>query len=549
MRFYLWNGQRQIGFFSSACAVAAVLLLLCQACPAQLLSIEAVGQVESGRLANDQLAFSNRDYRWQKVPEPISGWDYTRLAGGGRARLTVTCEQAASIWLAAAPTQVGQDLTGWERVEGWEFAYSDRDRTRMQVYQRKLAAGERVTVEQRAWAGGLLLAPSLRLNRLEPQLDFSTVPGVVIHHSPASSGRYIGSPGIARLPDGSYLAKLDEFGPGSREDLSGLTRVFRSEDRGESWTEVAVLEDLFWASLFVHRDIAYLLGTTKQYGRITIRRSLDGGLTWSAAQDETSGLISPQGEYHTAPTPVLEHDGRLYKAIEDASLGRNWGERFGAMMISASVEADLLEASNWTRSNVLPREPSWLEGKFTAWLEGNPVATPEGEVVNLLRVQHPQGGWIARTHLSESGRKLTFDPKSDFLRFPGGAKKFTIRRDEPSGGYWTLSNPVLPPHQEMDAGNVRNAVALMFSRDLQTWEPRCLLLYHPDAERHGWQYLDWLIEGEDLIVASRTAWDDGLGGARRAHDANFLTFHRFPRFRQLQPGDSVVGSKLLDQLK
>lgn len=516
---------------------------------AQSLVVEVTGTAELGRLVEGERAFANRDYQWHDVPETIAGWDCLRLAGGGQTRLTVTGELAATIWMAAAATQAGQDLTGWQRVDEWELTYSDRTRTRMQIYQRKLAAGERVTVEQGAWAGGVLLAPKLQLKLLEPQADFSTVPGVVIHHSPASSGRYVGSPGIARLADGSYLTKLDEFGPGSREDLSGITRVFRSTDRGVSWQEVAVLEDLFWASIFVHRDAVYLLGTTKQYGRVTIRRSLDGGLTWSSAKDQESGFISPPGEYHTAPTPVLEYQGRLYKAIEVSSLGRNWGERFGAMMFSAPADADLLAASSWTRSNVLPRDPNWLDGKFTAWLEGNPVATPEGEVVNLLRVQHPQGGWVAMAHVADRGRALRFDPDRDLIRFPGGAKKFTIRWDERSGGYWTLSNPVLPPHVGTEAGSVRNAVALMFSRDLRSWEPRCLLLYHPDVERHGWQYLDWVSEGDDLIVASRTAWNDGLGGAGRAHDANFLTFHRVRNFRELQASDSVLDPKLLEQLK
>jgi hypothetical protein len=83
----------------------------------------------------------------------------------------------------------------------------------------------------------------------------------------------------------------------------------------------------------------------------------------------------------------------------------------------------------------------------------------------------------------------------------------------------------------------------MFSRDLRDWEIRCLLLYHPDVQRHGWQYLDWLIEDEDLIVVSRTAWEDGLGGAPRSHDANFLTFHRFKNFRQLKLTDSVIDPK------
>ena len=56
---------------------------------------------------------------------------------------------------------------------------------------------------------------------------------------------------------------------------------------------------------------------------------------------------------------------------------------------------------------------------------------------------------------------------------------------------------------------------------------------HPDPEH-------WLFEGDDLIAASRTAYDDGVGGARNAHDANYLTFHRIGKFRTLAPADAVV---------
>ena len=40
-------------------------------------------------------------------------------------------------------------------------------------------------------------------------------PGVVIHHSYAATGLYIGSPSLALLPDGAYLASLDLCGPAS----------------------------------------------------------------------------------------------------------------------------------------------------------------------------------------------------------------------------------------------------------------------------------------------------------------------------------------------
>jgi hypothetical protein len=68
---------------------------------------------------------------------------------------------------------------------------------------------------------------------------------------------------------------------------------------------------------------------------------------------------------------------------------------------------------------------------------------------------------------------------------------------------------------------------------------RCILLYHSDVKKHGFQYVDWLFDGNDLIAACRTAHDDGQGGAHNAHDANFLTFHRFANFRRLTAADSA----------
>jgi hypothetical protein len=172
------------------------------------------------------------------------------------------------------------------------------------------------------------------------------------------------------------------------------------------------------------------------------------------------------------------------------------------------------------------------------------VVTPEGTIVDILRVEHPpQGNYAARVEISADGKKATFDPRGGFLTFPGGSKKFTIRYDPQSRLYWTLSNPVLDPHKRVrKSGTVRNALALMCSADLQTWTVRSIVLYHPDVAKHGFQYADWLFEGDDLLVASRTAFDDGLGGAHTQHDANYLTFHRVKGFRELTPKDNM-GSK------
>jgi hypothetical protein len=148
-------------------------------------------------------------------------------------------------------------------------------------------------------------------------------------------------------------------------------------------------------------------------------------------------------------------------------------------------------------------------------------------------------GKAAVVQISDDGRTATFDPETGFIDLPGAAKKFTIRYDPESKVYWSLTNPVIG-HTDRNAGSVRNTLALLRSEDLRKWQLRCILLHHPDVVRHAFQYPDWVFDGDDLIAAIRTAYDDGVGGARNAHDANYLTFHRFENFRNLTMVDSVV---------
>jgi hypothetical protein len=218
--------------------------------------------------------------------------------------------------------------------------------------------------------------------------------------------------------------------------------------------------------------------------------------------------------------------------MEDAMGPDGWGSHFHSFMMSVPVAADLLHADNWTFSNRLGRNAEWLGGKFGGWLEGNAVITPAGRIVNILRVDYP--GYeekAALIEISKDGKRAAFDPRTGFIDFPGGCKKFTIRRDRKDGSYWSLSNYVPPDQRTGEPGRTRNTLALIRSTDLRSWEVWSIILKHPDAGYHGFQYVDWLFEGEDLIAVVRTAFDDGEGGAHNQHDANFLTFHRIPNFR------------------
>jgi hypothetical protein len=371
-----------------------------------------------------------------------------------------------------------------------------------------------------------------------PRVDL--VPGVVINHSPASSGQFVGSPGLAVLLNGDYVASHDFFGPKSSEHVSAVTVVFRSSDQGRTWRRVSEIQGAFWSTLFVHRGGLYLLGTDRHHGNVVIRRSTDGGGTWSEPVDRERGLLRDNGEYHCAPMPMLEHDGRLWRAMEWRNPPEAWGINYCAGMLSVPVDADLLHADNWVVSNFLPSDRAWNGKDMGAWLEGNALVAPSGEVVNVLRVQtNSPDEKAAIVKVSADGRTVSFDPAADFVPFAGGAKKFTIRFDPQTKLYWAIASIVPERHRAEKPGGIRNTLALVSSPDLRQWTTRTVLLYHHDVGKHGFQYVEWHFEGDAIIAACRTAYDDGLGGARNNHDANFLTFHRWSNFRRLTMADSA----------
>ncbi len=356
-------------------------------------------------------------------------------------------------------------------------------------------------------------------------------PGVIINHIPKSQGKFIGSPSICMLPNGDYVASHDEFGPKSSEWRSAMTNIFTSSDKGQTWKRISRIDGQFWSNLFFHNGALYIMGTNKHHGNFIIRKSLDGGKTWTVPSDERNGLLL-KGEYHTSAVPMLIHKGRIWRAVEFASAKTNrWGERYSAMMISAPVNSDLLNAKNWRKTNHLPFDSAYLHGEFKAWLEGNAVLTKAGRIVNILRVHAPnlKDEYCSVVNINRNGKKASFNP-NNFFKMPGASKKFTIRWDEKTRKYWSLVNYVSDTSLQVQKDRIRNTVALISSEDLKCWTIERIVLSHPDHLVHGFQYIDWLFDGNDIIFVSRTAYDDEEGGAKAAHDANYLTFHRLVDF-------------------
>jgi hypothetical protein len=204
------------------------------------------------------------------------------------------------------------------------------------------------------------------------------------------------------------------------------------------------------------------------------------------------------------------------------------------MVISAPVNADLLDAKSWRCSNILYSDPSWLEGEFKGWLEGNMVYDHKNkQLLNILRVDTNKGDGeelCARVEVSPNGKTISFDTEKGFMPFPGGAKKFTIRYDECSNRYWTLVNNTEPEKLVIRNGKTRNTLSLYSSEDLITWQHEQTIISHPDVYHHGVQYVDWQFEGNDIVAVIRTAWEDEEGNAHNQHDSNYILFRRIENF-------------------
>lgn len=470
----------------------------------------------TGVLKNGATAYGNRRYVWRAVPAALAGWRFTRTDGGERAAITAVPAADGHVYAATCTRQDGIDMAGWEET-GLTFHYTDRGRSVMTVFRKKANTGEKVTIPQGNWTGGVVLAPSLAAAHAPP-------PGVVIARSPDFNRVYIGCPAIAVLDDGRYVAAHSFFGPGSKYNRMV---VYRSADRGETWRRLTDVRGQFWSSLFTHRGALYLMGNDGRYGNVVIRRSTDGGATWTDPRGPDTGLLIADGGYHCAPVPVTVHGGRIWRAMEDNRAGGGWGKHFRAFMLSAPADADLLKAAHWTSSNRLHFDPQWFKAKRPGWLEGNAVAAPDGQMLNILRFNDDRGDRAAICRVSADGKKMTCDPATGMIDFPGGRNKFTIRRDAKTGRYWSLVN------KETSPPAYRNRVALTSSADLRHWRVEWVALRHPDRKHHAWQYLDWLFDGDDIIAVSRTAWD----GSHNAHDANYLTFHRIADFRKRTKDD------------
>lgn len=358
------------------------------------------------------------------------------------------------------------------------------------------------------------------------------VPGTVVNYlhpedkTYAFSGHSLCSPTIVKLPSGDLMTAMDVFT--GQFGNSKLTLLFKSKDGGKNWRYVTDIYPSFWPKLFVHKGKLYLFSGTQDYGDMVIGRSDDEGETWTNPTHIISGCGPNEMGPHKGPMPVIEFNHRLYTAI-DYGCWRHQQHSNG--LLSIDVDDDLLDAANWRFTPFTRYDPNWEnapKGFCPGCIEGNAVVSPDGVISNYLRIDHPNcvpkygRAVVLRGKNDDPEAKLELDRIVDCPL--GSNSKFQLYQDPVTKKYIMIGT-----EQAEDKPN-RTVLSMAVSEDFYTWKvvKRILDYRHADPAHVGFQYPDWMFDGDDILLLVRTAF----GRSFNFHDANYQCFIRIENFRQ-----------------
>ena len=360
---------------------------------------------------------------------------------------------------------------------------------------------------------------------------------------PDAEQYFFHDPGMTRMDDGTLIVAAPQWQFmrfGGRQS----TRVARSADGGRTWEELAELPYADAAPFLVDGSL-FMFVQEKSHHDFQIVTSEDRGLTWSAPMTVLEAPV------WNISTPMLKRPEALYWAMDYSPEGRRC---HGKVMARLESGKPPMEPESWSLSNVVP-EPSLPDSmtrklysatwdsehrpRSPLWLEPNTV-----EVAGCIRVF--TRCVIDRYASAHVAAVLDYDPEKHVLSFtqfaswPGGQCKFFVVHDRPSRTYWMLSNLVTnsqdllgwgdrwPKSQHGPSGNERRWLFLHYSIDCLNWFPAGCVARWPESVAKSFMYPSAVVDGEDLVVMSRTSRDSG-----DQHNADLVTIHRIRKFRDL----------------
>jgi hypothetical protein len=339
------------------------------------------------------------------------------------------------------------------------------------------------------------------------------------------------APALIQLSDGRFLCSVQLWSRDeTAEKLYGKDRclIFKSDDKGTSWQEIARLP--FATGKFLqHQDRIYFIGAGTNWQGLWVCYSKDRGKNWS------SPIQVIEGKVYAASTGWIVHQNTLYWAMDD--MKPSVTDR-GVFAVAADLSRELDSPNAWRKSNIIkhPGIPevfgrgSHNKGK---WLEPN-VIYFNGRLHLVVRVRVSRNkidGLVpnigAICDLSDNNHQLDL-AFSHYYNIPGAQNHFHIVYDSVTALYWMTCNQVtgIAKNLYRGWGKERRFLMLYFSIDGQNWLPADCLAMWP-KERQAFNYCTPVIDGNDLLFVSRTAKH-----AKNQHDNDMITFHRVKNFRQ-----------------
>ncbi len=354
-------------------------------------------------------------------------------------------------------------------------------------------------------------------------------------------------PNLARLDDGTLIVAAPLWGL-KGADAGRSLRMVRSSDGGATWTDLPTLPYEEGRPFVV--DGRLLMFVQKRTHRdFQIVTSEDRGETWSEPRTVIEGPL-----WNISTAQVVRPDA-LYWAMDHDSAGIDYK---GKVMVRWDRARSALDPGAWSISNIvpLPELPAALtRGLYPpddraklhrgspspfVWLEPNTV-----EVGGRIRVfvrsvidNYATANLAAVLDYDEATNKLRF---TQFAAWPGGQCKFLVIDDQTHRMYWMLSNLATNSQDILGwgdriretgftggPGNERRWLFLHYSIDCLNWFPAGCVARWPDGVLRSFMYPSAAIDGEDLVILSRTSHD-----AANQHDADLCTIHRVRNFRSL----------------
>src|SRR5262245_56329748 len=176
----------------------------------------------------------------------------------------------------------------------------------------------------------LQLGPAAALAAEKPQANVLAQDYLIVGRNEPDN--LVGSPGLARLPDGSLIATYENW-QNSQKKWDKVSKILRSTDGGRTWQRQGA-NNLAWPSPFVANGALYMIGNIGGTWDIAIARSDDAGVHW------TPESVLFRGRYTNAPTSVLQRGGFVYRAFESTEK-RPWS----SLVVAGDTSRDLLDPS------------------------------------------------------------------------------------------------------------------------------------------------------------------------------------------------------------